>query len=71
MNKEVRKAIKEAQAAGLTIRELTGHTWGWIICEADNEHIAIYSTGRNAEFGAKLLRRFIARHRDHKKGDQP
>ena len=31
-------------------------------------HIKIYSTGGNPEFGAKLIRKFIQRHRDHQGG---
>lgn len=65
MNKEIRKAVEEARAVGLTVRELSGHTWGWIVCEADKDHIKVFSSGRNAEFGAKLIRKFIVKHRNH------
>jgi len=30
-----------------------------------SQRIPVYSTGRNPEFGAKLVRKFTANHRDH------
>lgn len=67
LHKEIRKAIEEAQRLGLTIRHFSGHTWGQVECSCGAD-IKIYSTGCNPEFGAKLIRRFIRRHRDHQGG---
>src|SRR5699024_2286718 len=38
---------------------------GWITCTKCEERIPIYSTGRNPERGARLLRKFIDKHRSH------
>jgi hypothetical protein len=67
VNKEIRKQIERARSAGLTVTENPGraaHTWGWIRCSC-GKRIPVYSTGRNAEQGAQLLRRFIDTHREH------
>jgi hypothetical protein len=70
LHKEIRKALDEAEAAGLTVRPLSGHTWGWVMCSC-GEHVKVFSTGRNPEHGAKLIRKFTAKHNDHaKKGDR-
>lgn len=66
-HKEIRKAIEEAQQLGLAVRRFSGHTWGQVECSC-GAHIKIYSTGNNPEFGAKLIRKFIRRHRDHQGG---
>ena len=63
-HKEIRKAIARAEEAGLKVAEASGHTWGYVIC-ACGQRIAVYSTGRNPEFGAKLIQKFTANHRDH------
>jgi hypothetical protein len=31
------------------------------------EHVKVFSTGRNPERGAMLIRRFVVRHSDHAK----
>jgi altronate dehydratase len=62
--KEIRKAIGEAEDAGLKVAESSGHTWGHVTC-ACGQRIAVYSTGRNPEFGAKPIRKFTANHRNH------
>ena len=67
LHKEIRKAIEEAQRQGLTVQQFSGHTWGQVECSC-GVHIKIYSTGRNPEFGAKLIHKFIQRHRDHQGG---
>jgi hypothetical protein len=67
LHKEIRKAIEEALSLGLTVRQFSGHTWGQVECSC-GAHIKIYSTGTNPEFGAKLIRKFIQRHRDHQGG---
>ena len=64
LQKEIRKAIAEAAQAGLRAVTFTGHTWGQVECPC-GQHIKIYSTGRNPEFGAKLIYGFIRRHREH------
>jgi len=64
MHKEVRRAIEEARRAGFLVRELSGHTWGRIECSC-GQHVKVFSTGRNPEQGAKLIRKFIAKHRGH------
>jgi hypothetical protein len=51
---------------GLTVRPLSGHTWGWVVCSC-GEHVKVFSTGRNPEQGAKLIRRFVVKHSDHAK----
>jgi hypothetical protein len=65
LHKEIRKAIAEAEQAGLRVVTFSGHTWGQVECPC-GQHIKIYSTGRNPEFGAKLIHGFIRRHRDHR-----
>jgi hypothetical protein len=64
MHKEVRKAIADAEADGLTITQTSGHTWGYVNCTC-SQRIAIYSTGRNPEHGAKLIRAFTTKHKGH------
>lgn len=72
MHKEIRKAIAEAEKAGLNVQPLTGrsaHTWGWIICDPCGDHVQVFSTGRAPETGAKKIRAFIRKHAPHvKKG---
>jgi hypothetical protein len=63
LHKEIRKAIDEAEH-GLRVVTFSGHTWGQVECPC-GQHIKIYSTGRNPEFGAKLIHGFIRRHREH------
>jgi hypothetical protein len=65
LHKEIRKAIAEAEKAGLRVVTFSGHTWGQVECPC-GQHIKIYSTGKNPEFGAKLIHGFIRRHRDHR-----
>jgi hypothetical protein len=50
--------------SGLDVAESSGHAWGYVIC-ACGQRIPVYSTGRNPEFGAKLIRKFTTNHRDH------
>jgi hypothetical protein len=64
LHKEIRKAIAEAEGAGLRVVTFSGHTWGQVECRC-GQYIKIYSTGRNPEFGAKLIRGFTRKHRDH------
>ena len=64
MHKEVRKAVDEARRAGFTVRELSGHTWGHIECSC-GAHVKVFSTGRNPENGARLIRKFVEQHRKH------
>lgn len=64
LHKEIRKAIAEAERAGLRVVTFSGHTWGQVECPC-GQHIKIYSTGRTPEFGAKLIHGFIRRHREH------
>lgn len=63
-HKEIRRALAEADAAGLTATEASGHTWGWLHCPCGAK-IAVYSTGKNPERGAKLIRSFTRRHSEH------
>ncbi|QRY51716.1 hypothetical protein [Mycolicibacterium septicum] len=63
-HKEIRKAIAEAESAGLTVRETSGHTWGYVVCTC-GQRIAVFSTGKAPEHGARLIRKFTAKHREH------
>jgi hypothetical protein len=63
-HKEIRKALEEAQSAGLAVVETSGHAFGYVVCSC-GQRIPVYSTGRNPEHGAKLLRRFTTRHKEH------
>jgi hypothetical protein len=63
-HKEIRKAISEAEEAGLKVGESGGHTWGYVTCTCGQRN-PVYSTARNPEFGAKLIRKFTANHRNH------
>jgi hypothetical protein len=68
MNKEVRKAVDEAGRVGLPITQNIGtstHAWGHVNCHECGQRIAVYSTGKAAEHGAKLIRRFTRKHREH------
>ncbi|MGH3273719.1 MAG: hypothetical protein ACRDNZ_05255, partial [Streptosporangiaceae bacterium] len=65
LHKEIHKAIAEAEQVGLRVVTFSGHTWGQVECSC-GQHIKIYSTGRNPEFGAKLIRGLTRRHRDHR-----
>lgn len=64
VHKEVRKAIDDAERAGLSIVRACGHTWGYIACSC-GQRIPVYSTGKAPEYGAKLIRRFIDKHGKH------
>jgi hypothetical protein len=44
LHKEIRKAIAEAEQAGLRVVTFSGHTWGQVECPC-GQHIKIYSTG--------------------------
>ncbi|MEV8610315.1 hypothetical protein AB0383_20710 [Amycolatopsis sp. NPDC051373] len=70
LHKEIRKALAEAERAGFTIEPKSGHTYAWLVCSPCGQHAPVYSTGRDPENGAKIIRRFIAKHRDHHKGGQ-
>lgn len=68
MNKEIRKALDEAADAGLKAVPNIGrsaHTWGYLTCDC-GQRFAIYSTGKAAEHGAKLIRQWIRKHREHR-----
>lgn len=67
-DKEIRKALDEAAEAGLKHTANTGrssHTWGYLNCTC-GERFAIYSTGRNPENGAKLIRQWTRKHKEHR-----
>ncbi|MTD55709.1 hypothetical protein [Amycolatopsis pithecellobii] len=65
LHKEIRKAIDEATDLGFKVEPKSGHTYAWIICSSCGQHVQVFSTGRNPENGAKVIRRFVAKHRDH------
>lgn len=63
-HKEIRKALAEAEIAGLAVVELQGHTWGRVQCPC-GDHVKVFSTGRAPEIGAKRVRAFINKHEKH------
>ncbi len=64
--KEVRRALDEAAAAGLLVKESTGrgHSWGTIQCPHNDclGRMSVWSTPRSQEDHADQIRRFIRRH---------
>ncbi|MBE1875995.1 hypothetical protein [Myceligenerans pegani] len=64
MHKEIRKVVKEAEKLGFTIKRLDGHTWGWIVCSC-GKHTQVFSTGKNPEGGARLIKAWIDKHKEH------
>ena len=66
MHKEVRKAVDYATRLGFTVRPLNGHTKAWIVCEC-GDHTKVFSTGKNPENGAKKIRRWVDKHKEHVK----
>jgi hypothetical protein len=62
--KEVRRALNDAYAAGFTIKESGGHSWGTIQCpHADcRQRMSVWSTPRDQDVHAGQIRRFINRH---------
>lgn len=67
MNKEIRKQLTRAERdrEHFRTRKFTGHTWGQIECRTCGNTIKVYSTGNVSEQGAKYLRKFIDKHRNH------
>jgi hypothetical protein len=65
--KEVRRALDDAYAAGLVIKETDGHghSWGCIDCPQPDCGMRMYvwSTPREEDVHARQIRRFVARHR--------
>lgn len=64
LHKEIRKVLDEADDAGFRFTRKSGHTYGWVICSC-GQHVQVFSTGKNPENGAKVIRRFITKHRSH------
>lgn len=64
-HKEIRKALADAEDAGLTVKQSSGHAWGDIHCGCGNR-IAVYTTPKDPENGAKLIRRFTRNHKEHR-----
>jgi hypothetical protein len=70
---EVRRALDEAQSAGLVVEPTTshGHSWGYIDCtdpdcaDPKRRHY-VNSTPQDQDNAATKIRRFIKRH-EHKK----
>lgn len=65
--KDIEKQIDEARRLGFEIRRLSsrGHTWGWISCPPCDEHVKVFSSGKNPTGGAKVVARFIRKHIGH------
>jgi len=54
--KEVAEALKRAEAAGLTVREVhRGHRWGVVSCVPCRATQAVYATPRDPGTHAKVI----------------
>lgn len=62
-SKEIRKALKEAEAAGWTVKKASArsHAWGRIYCPYGHSQcqMSIWSTPRVPEHHARLIRAYI------------
>jgi hypothetical protein len=75
---EVRRALDEANAAGLMVVPTTshGHSWGYVDCTDPDcrdplrRRLYVHSTPRNQDNEANAIRRFIRRH-EHEGSVQP
>lgn len=57
-NKDIRKAVAEAEHAGWTVEAGKGHTWGKVQC-GHGCKVAVWSTPRNPTTIAKRVREAI------------
>jgi len=57
-NKDIRKAIADAEAAGWTVEAGKGHTWGILRC-GQGCRVAVWSTPRNPTTIAKRIREAV------------
>lgn len=66
-HKEWNLVLDDARAAGWSLRLLSGHSWGKLLCstgqgrEAGVCELVIFTTGRNPEQAAKLAALKVAR----------
>ncbi|MBO0809630.1 MAG: hypothetical protein J2P32_15150, partial [Actinobacteria bacterium] len=67
---EIRRALDEADAAGLKIEPTAahGHSWGYIDCSCERcdrevRRFYVHSTPRDQDNHARKIRKFVARHR--------
>jgi hypothetical protein len=62
---QVRRALGEADSAGLKVvpTKAHGHSWGYIDCPNCEGRFWVWSTPRNADDHASDIRRFIHKHR--------
>ncbi len=66
--KDIRRALEDAEDAGLVVATATGHRWGYIRCpECKETDLSVWSTPRVPEHHAAAIYRFITRHQ-HKEG---
>jgi hypothetical protein len=62
-NKEIERALREAEAAGLVVSDAVGHGHSTHVISGDQPHpFRVWSTPKNAENHAKQIRRHIRRN---------
>lgn len=60
---EVRKALKQARAAGWSVAKAkgrTGHTWGFVVCPGGSCRVAVWGSPRTQENLARYIRSKVA-----------
>jgi hypothetical protein len=61
--KEIEKALREAEAAGLSVTDATGHGHSTHVISGEKPHpFRVWSTPKNSDNHAKQIRRHIARN---------
>jgi len=61
--KEVEKALQHAEAEGCSVEvRHKGHTWGHVVAP-NGQRLAVWSTPKNADVSARMIRRFVTRNR--------
>jgi hypothetical protein len=64
--KEVERALREAEVAGWTVEVVHhGHTWGRVRCGDGCDPVTVFSTPRQAEVAAKIIRQAVRRCPHH------
>jgi hypothetical protein len=62
--KEIEKALREAEDAGLTVSDASGHGHCTHVISGDQPHpFRVWSTPKNTDNHAKQIRRHIRRNR--------
>ena len=64
--KEVRKALKQARAAGWSVVKAKGrssHTWGTVVCPVGVCQLRVSGTPRVPEDSARVIRSIVAKCR--------